>query len=105
MPKEFEGSPDHVTEILSPSNRQDDLEDKRPAYQSAAVGEIWLVDPANQEILVDQRRGNRYTHKRVTEGKIASTIIKGFWIKAEWLWSDPLPKTLPCLLEILKEGK
>jgi Uma2 family endonuclease len=105
MPREFEGSPDHVTEILSPSNREDDLENKRPAYQAATVGEIWIVDPANQEILVDHRRGNRYMHKQVSEGRLTSTVIKGFWIKAEWLWADPLPNALPCLLEILKEGR
>src|SRR5437867_1323499 len=38
-PKQFEGAPNHVTEILSPTNRDDDLEDKRPAYRAAAVQE------------------------------------------------------------------
>ena len=33
--KQFEGAPDLVVEVLSPSNRDDDLEDKRPAYQEA----------------------------------------------------------------------
>jgi Uma2 family endonuclease len=40
LPKEFAGAPDLVIEVLSPSNRDDDLHDKRPVYQAASVGEI-----------------------------------------------------------------
>src|SRR5262249_27751404 len=54
--EEFEGAPDLVLETLSPSNRDFDLEDKRPAYREAGVREIWFVDPQKQQVIVDRRR-------------------------------------------------
>src|SRR5439155_5177668 len=58
--KLFAGSPDQVGEVLSPSTRADDLDDKRPAYRQAGVGEIWIVDLDNQEVIVDRRQGRSY---------------------------------------------
>jgi Uma2 family endonuclease len=58
--KLFNGVPDLVAEILSPSNRDYDLEVKRPAYRKAGVAEIWIIDPESQEILVDRKRKRGY---------------------------------------------
>jgi Uma2 family endonuclease len=101
MPKEWQGAPDLVVEVLSPSNRREDLDDKRPAYHEAGVGEIWLVDLQNQEVLVDRKRRRRYGKTVVTEGKVPSTILEGFWLDASWLWAEPLPDELACLQKIL----
>ncbi len=38
--------PDWVCEILSPSTRKFDLEEKRPVYAREGVGHLWLVDPS-----------------------------------------------------------
>ena len=42
----FTLAPDWVCEILSPSTRTFDLEEKRPIYAREGVGHLWLVDPA-----------------------------------------------------------
>jgi hypothetical protein len=34
--------------------------------------------------------------------RVPSRALTGFWINASWLWSDPLPKLLPCLRRILR---
>jgi Uma2 family endonuclease len=99
--KEFEVTPGLVIEVLSPSNRDYDLEDKRSAYREAGVREIWLVDPAEQQVIVDRRRGKKYSMIAVAEGRITSAVLKGFWVEAAWLWADPLPNVQPCLREIL----
>ena len=39
-------APDWVCEILSPSTRKFDLEEKRPVYAREGAGYLWLVDPA-----------------------------------------------------------
>lgn len=101
LPKEHKGVPDLFVEVLSPSNRDYDLEEKRPLYREAGVREIWLVDPQKQEIIVDRRRGRRYLTKTTRTGRVESTVIEGFWIEAEWLWSDPLPSEMQCLRDIL----
>jgi Uma2 family endonuclease len=101
LPKEYKGVPDLFLEVLSPSNRDYDLEEKRYYYREAGVREIWFVDPQEQQIIVDRRRGRRYVTKRIGMGRVESKVIKGFWIEAEWLWTDPLPNEMQCLRDIL----
>jgi Uma2 family endonuclease len=103
LPKEFNGVPELIGEVLSPSNRHHDLETKRPADHKAGVEEIWLIDPDREKVMVDRRRGKRYTTTTHTAGRIESKVIPGFWIDASWLWQDELPDELDCLREILGE--
>ena len=42
----FTLAPDWVCEILSPSTRTFDLEEKRPIYAREGGGHLWFVDPA-----------------------------------------------------------
>lgn len=98
---QFEGVPDLAIEVLSSSNREDDLEDKRPAYWQAGVREIWFVDPENEEIIVDRRGRKNYTTTVIKEGRLTSRVAKGFWIDTAWLWAEPLPRVTACLREIL----
>lgn len=102
--EEYEGIPDLVLEVLSPSNRKEDLKEKRPAYQEAGVKEIWLIDPEEQKVIVDRRRGRRYTTTTMALGRVVSRAVPGFWIEAGWLWVDPLPNVMTCLREILGES-
>jgi Uma2 family endonuclease len=102
--KQFEGAPDLIVEVLSPSNRSEDLEEKRPAYREAGVKEIWLVDPEKERVLVDRRRRGCYVTDTITDGRVASAVVPGFWIEAAWLWAEPLPGELECLQTILGDG-
>src|SRR5262245_1370534 len=99
--KEFDGAPNLVGELLSHFNRDYDLEDKRPAYQEAGVDEIWLIDPESEEVIVDRRRGSDYVTERVSHGRLASTVLRGFWIDVAWLWAEPIPNEFVCLCRIL----
>lgn len=101
LPKQFEGAPDLVVEVLSPSNRNDDLNDKRRAYREAGVGEIWFVDGENRQILVDRKQAEGYSEEVATAGRVPSTVLEGFWIEADWLWMDLLPNRLACVQAIL----
>jgi Uma2 family endonuclease len=102
LPKEFEGVPDLVVEVLSPSNRRYDLRDKRLIYREAGVPEVWFIDGAFQQILVDRRQADSYAEKIVTDGKVFSDALQGFWVNASWLWAKPLPNRFVCLEEILR---
>ncbi len=88
-------------EVLSPSNREYDLEDKRSAYRQARVKETWFVDEEEQRILVDSLRGRRYVEQVVTTGQAASRAAPGFWMDVSWLWAEPRPALLACLQAIL----
>jgi Uma2 family endonuclease len=99
--KQFIGVPDLGVEVLSPTNRHIDLEDKRFAYQQAGIKELWLVDPLHQTIIVDRRRQKSYTSLTLTTGTLTSEVLQGFWIEVDWLWQDPLPELMDCLEQIL----
>ena len=101
LPKEFELVPRLMLEVLSPSNRDYDLEEKRLAYRAARVDEIWFIDPDERQVIVDRRRGRRYVTTTTSKGRVESTVMPGFWIEASWLWSDPLPNAMACLRQIL----
>ncbi len=102
LPKEFEGVPELVVDVLSPSNRRYDLRDKRLIYREAGVGEVWFIDTALRQIIADRRRAGSYTEEIVTEGKLFSDSLPGFWLNAAWLWATPLPNRFMCLEEILR---
>jgi Uma2 family endonuclease len=99
--KQFEGAPDWVIEVLSPTNRADDLEDKRPAYQYAGVEEIWFVDTEQHQVVIDRKGRKGYTEEVVTEGRAVSRVLAGFWVDVAWLWAYPLPEPMGCLQQIL----
>src|SRR5438132_10781857 len=51
LPEEqFEEKPELVMEVLSPSNRDYDLSDKRTAYRQAAIRVISLIDKENEHV-------------------------------------------------------
>jgi Uma2 family endonuclease len=106
--KQFEGVPDLVNEVLSPSNWREDWEDKRPAYHQARVPELWWIDPDARRVLVERQSGGRHNGYRTTTataGRVASKVVPGFWIDASWLWANPLPAVLACVRQILGEPR
>jgi Uma2 family endonuclease len=102
LPKEFNGVPELVVEVLSPSNRRYDLGDKRQIYRETGVGEVWFIDSELRQILVDRRQAGSYTEDIVTAGRGSSDVLPGFWVDAAWLWAIPLPNRFLCLEEILR---
>lgn len=102
--KKFRGVPEMVGEVLSPSNRGYDLEEKRLYYQDAGVEEIWLVDPYEMQVIIDRRKKRSYTTTTVTHGRVSSSVLNGFWIDAAWLWSEPLPNEMACFNKILRSA-
>lgn len=83
--KFFQGSPDLVIEVLSPSTRRRDQTIKLDAYQDAVVPECWIVDPMARTIVIhvlgDDRR--RYVELcRGAEGEtVRSRVLPGLEIR------------------------
>lgn len=104
LPKVYPGVPELVVEVLSPSNRDEDLQEKRPAYRKAGVKELWIVDDENHELLIDRKRRRRYTEETFSSGVARSDVLNGFAIDVSWLWQDPLPNRMTCLRGIIGPG-
>lgn len=54
-PRNLQGAPDVVVEILSPSTRSRDLRLKRDVYERSGVAEYWVIDPDKDVVDVFRR--------------------------------------------------
>lgn len=82
--KYFEGAPDIVAEVLSPSTRRTDQVIKFMAYEKAGVREYWLADPKNRSVSVFRLEGEHYVLSGDFSGEevIESAVLKGLRIVA-----------------------
>ncbi|MEO6167934.1 MAG: Uma2 family endonuclease [Chitinophagales bacterium] len=71
----FYGSPDLVIEILSPSNAQYDLIQKKKIYERCGVKEFWVIDPMSKEAKGFYLSAKKYIPLATARGKISSKIL------------------------------
>jgi Uma2 family endonuclease len=96
----LEGPCNLVIEILSKTTRNYDLNEKRRVYRNHAIPEIWFVDPDKKMLIIDVITGSFYKTKNIRKGVFSSTVLKGFSIRASWLWEEPLPMITDCIEKI-----
>jgi Uma2 family endonuclease len=99
----LDGAADLVVEVISPESRKRDRNDKFYEYEEAGIREYWMIDPTlkRTEFYV---LGEDKVYRPVSldeNGIFRSTVIKGLWLKVDWLWQEPLPT----LMSVLKEWK
>ncbi len=100
-PTYVDGPADAVWEIVSPESVIRDWHDKYREYETEGVREYWVIDPGQQRIeLYQLGEDGRYAPAELMEGKLQSSAIPGFYLRPEWLWSDPMPKPWEVLPEL-----
>ena len=57
--------PELVIEVISPSSRHRDYEDKPEEYLRVGIKEYWIVDEERQEMLVLSRKGEKWAQRVV----------------------------------------
>jgi Uma2 family endonuclease len=98
----FDGPPDLAVEIVSPDSAERDYKQKRKQYQKARVPEYWIVAPEQEQMtLLHLGKKGKYQVTVRKRGFVRSRAVKGFWLRAEWLWQDNLPDPNAVLKEIL----
>lgn len=95
----FDGAPDLAVEIVSPDSEARDWREKYLEYQAAGVREYWVIDPNSEHMEVYRLVGKAYRRIEEKDGRIASAVLRGLYIKPAWLWAAKPPK----LATILKE--
>ena len=92
----FEGAPDLLAEVLS-KDRDRDLIRKRAKYAAAGVPEYWIVDPANEVVIVLELSGGEYKELAVLgrTDTLTTPTIPGFALPLEQLFDDPI-RALTC---------
>jgi len=86
-----EGAPDLVVEIVSPESVGRDRGEKFAEYERGGVPEYWLVDPQVRWVAVYNldATGCYQPTFTGTAGVFHSQVVKGLWLRAEWLWQPP----------------
>lgn len=96
-----EGAPDLIMEIVSPDSVSRDWRQKYQEYEAAGVREYWVLDPLSQSgEAYALSAENKYNSIEEHDGKVASTVLPGFYLRPAWLWQEPLPKVLDVLKEL-----
>jgi Uma2 family endonuclease len=86
----IEGPADLIVEVVSPSGATRDYVEKFREYEAAGVPEYWVVDPQHGEAAFFILRDGRYEAAPLgAGGEFHSTVLPGFWVRAEWLWERP----------------
>ena len=82
--------PDLVVEVVSPGNRDLDLETKRQEYAQAGIPEYWIVDPQTVEVIVLRLKAKTYVeHGVFARNDLASSnLLKGFVVNLEEMWRE-----------------
>ncbi|HET9225920.1 MAG TPA: Uma2 family endonuclease, partial [Thermoanaerobaculia bacterium] len=81
--KNFQGVPDLVVEILSPTTRTYDRKTKLAAYRDAGVPEFWLVDPQTFSVVIYGWKERQFTEveRGGEEDEVGSVVLPGFRVK------------------------
>ncbi len=87
--EQYLDAPDLVIEVVSPDNRQLDLETKRREYARAGIPEYWIVDQEKEKIVVLTLQDRRYVEAGAyATGAVAqSVLLAGFEIKVADVWA------------------
>ncbi len=87
--RSWQGAPDLVVEVLSPSTAKRDRGVKFDVYERHGVGEYWLIDPEARFVEVYQRADERFGRQGVygVEAAFTSAVL-GVEVKVEALFAD-----------------
>jgi Uma2 family endonuclease len=80
------GAPDLVIEILSPSNRSNDMIRKKRIYARHGVREYWIVDGDAETVTRFWLRSRRYSHGEVRHRSIRLRILPQVSVDLMAIW-------------------
>lgn len=84
-----DGAPDIVVEVLSPSNRMQDLVKKAALYAMNRVSEYWVLDPDSESITVHQWKDGQYVALKSRKGIARSIVLAGFQVSNREIFAEP----------------
>lgn len=98
----LDGPADLVVEIVSEESVLRDRGTKFAEYELDGVKEYWVIDPERKQadffVLGESGRYERKLPDK--KGFYQSAVLKGFRIKVDWLWQQPLPKVTEAWKEV-----
>jgi Uma2 family endonuclease len=100
------GPADLVIEVISKESRGRDRGDKFYEYREGSVPEYWLLDPETEQAEFYQldAEGRYQLAAADADGIYHSAVVSGFWLRADWLWRQPLPDPVQVLLQVDRDA-
>lgn len=96
-----DGPPDAALEIVAPESTVRDYRVKYQEYQAFGIREYWIIDPQAEIVQASLLDTNGvYQPIPNIDGRIDSTVIPGWFLKPEWLWTDPPRSSIEVLREL-----
>ena len=86
-PKNIQGAPDLVVEVLSPSTASNDRGPKLKKYDDGGVREYWIVDPLAKTVEIREFRGTRRTRTYQDDQSFQSDLFPGLTVRLEEIFS------------------
>lgn len=97
----LDGPADLAVEVVSPESAARDRGEKFYEYAQGGVPEYWIIDPQIPWGDFYRLEGSFYRPVFSSDrGVYRSGILPGFRLHVEWLFREPLPKTLDILREL-----
>jgi Uma2 family endonuclease len=79
------GAPDLAVEVLSPSERRTQIENKIAKWLSFGTIQVWVVNPKNETVIVYRSTTDTMT-VRMDDTVEADDLLPGFRIAVKWLF-------------------
>ncbi len=96
----LDGAPDLIMEVVSPDSESRDWRDKYLEYEAAGAREYWIIDPLSKRVEAYRLHRRKYHRLDEIDGKINSKVLRGLYIRPNWLFRSPLPLLTPILREL-----
>jgi Uma2 family endonuclease len=87
-PRNFQGTPDLVVEVLSDSTRGDDRGRKRERYARAGLPEYWLADPVANTLETFALRDGQLQALGVFRDEVELQIVPGARVDLRRVWDE-----------------
>jgi Uma2 family endonuclease len=96
-----DGPPDLIMEVVSPDSVERDWVEKLADYERAGVKEYWIVDVAAKKLEVySLSKDGKYRRIKEKDGKVFSAVMKGFYLRREWVLGGRLARTMQVIKEL-----
>jgi len=101
LPTYLDGAPELIMEVVSPESVGRDWREKYLDYERGGVREYWIIDPTSQRMeAYALSRAKKYQPLVERDDRIRSAVLKGFYLRRQWLFAERLPKVAAALQEL-----
>lgn len=100
-PTYLDGPPDLAVEIVSQDSQARDWREKYLEYEASGVREYWIVDPFSSRVEASRLgEGGKFSRIDEVDGRFASVVLDGFFLRNDWLWATPRPTVASMLADL-----